>query len=218
MFLPVLRSAALAAAFSLASLGASAQTFGEFLNNPELPVTLMGADFSAAQYYGPPLTVDGGEMKAGFTKINDLLVKEAGKYNIASALHRKNEPSYAIYLAESVNKQVDTTAIIVPGGTRPRPAFTVQTIETMVSRYAYAAGSSGVGVVFVVESFDKNQEQEVFWVTFVDMRTKRMLYTEKLAGTGSGIGFRNHWAHALNDGIKTMKSHYGQWKKNFAQS
>ncbi|RYY16710.1 MAG: hypothetical protein EOO36_10785 [Cytophagaceae bacterium] len=218
MLLPLLRSAALAAAFSLASLAASAQTFGEFLTNPELPVTFMGADYSAVRYYGPPLTVDAGEMKGLFIKINDLLVQESGKYDIASALRRKNPPNYAIFLAESVNQRLDTTTLIVPRGQAPRPAFTVQTIERMVGQYNYPAGSAGVGLVLVVESIEKNEEQEVFWATFVDMSTKRLLYTEKMGGTGNGFGFRNHWAHGLNDGIKTMKSHYGQWKKKVAKS
>lgn len=218
MLLPVLRSAALVAVFSLASLAASAQTFGEFLSKPELPVTFIGADYSAVRYYGPPLTVGAGEMKGLFTKINDLLVKESGKYDIANALRRKNPTQYAIYLAESANQRIDTTALIVPSGKPARPAFTVQTIEQLVGRYSYPAGATGVGLVLVVESIEKNEEQEVFWATFVDMSTKRLLYTEKMGGTGNGFGFRNHWAHGLNDGIKTMKSHYGQWKKKFAKS
>lgn len=72
--------------------------------------------------------------------------------------------------------------------------------------------------MFVVESIIKNQEEEIFWATFVDLNTKQMLYTEKMAGTGSGFGFRNHWAYPLNSGIKTMKANYGKWKKRFAKA
>ncbi|MGI4862374.1 MAG: hypothetical protein ACRYFZ_00510 [Janthinobacterium lividum] len=218
MILPVLRSAALAATLSLASLAASAQSFGEFLSNPALPITFMGADFSMVRYYGPPLTVDEGEMKVQFTKINELLVKESAKYDLDEALRRKVPTQYAIYIAEAANQQLDPATIIVPSGTPPRPAFTVQTVQNLVGHYDYPAGTAGVGLVFVVEEIDKLKEQEIFWVTFVDLGTKQMLYTEKMGGTGNGFGYRNHWAHGLNDGIKTMKSHYGQWKKKFAKS
>lgn len=178
----------------------------------------MGIDFSNTRYYGPSFTVDQREMKGLFTKIDELLVAESGKYDIASALHRKGGTKYAIHIAESVNQQIDSSAIVMPSGVPPRPAFKVQTIIDQVTRYTYPAGSTGIGLVFVAEEIDKLQEQTVFWVAFVDLSTKKMLYTEKMAGSGSGIGFRNHWAHSFNDGIKTMKSHYGQWKKRFAKS
>ena len=218
MFLPTLRSAALAATFSLATLAASAQTFGEFLNKPELPVTFMGVDFSDARYYGPTLTVDQKEMKDLFTKINDLLVREASKYDIAKALHRKNQVLYATNIAESANQKVDPCTIVVPSDAPHRASFTPQTVEGMLTHYTYPADASGVGVVFVVEDIIKNKEEEIFWVTFVDLATKKMLYTEKMSGSGYGFGFRNHWAHPLNSGIKTMKAHYGKWKKRFAKA
>lgn len=218
MVLPTFRSAVLAATLSLASLAASAQTFGEFLKKPELPVTFMGVDFSNARYYGPTLTVDPKEMKEQFTKINDLLVREASKYDIAKALHRTNQVGYATNIAESVNQKIDPGTIVMPPDAAKRTAFSPQTVEDFISHYTYPADGSGIGVVFVVEDILKNKEEEIFWATFVDLATKKMLYTEKMAGSGYGFGFRNHWAHPLNSGIKTMKANYGRWKKRFGKA
>ena len=72
--------------------------------------------------------------------------------------------------------------------------------------------------MFVVEEIIKTQEQEGFWVTFVDLSTKQVLFTERMAGAGAGFGFRNHWARPLNAGISLMKSRYGTWKKRLAKS
>ena len=155
MLLPAFRSAALAGLLSLASLGASAQSFGEFLSQPELPITFMGVDFSATKYYGPALTVDPVEMKGLFTKINELLVSESGKYDIDNALRRKDKALYAIHFAESANQKIDPATIIVPSSVAPRTPFTPATIEELVSHYNYPEGSSGIGVVFVVESIVK---------------------------------------------------------------
>lgn len=218
MLLPVLRAAALAATLSLASLAASAQTFGEFLNKPELPLTFMGVDYSNTKYYGPPFTVDQGEMKGLFTKINELLEKEADKYDLGEALRRTGPVAYVTYIAESVNLKIDPGTIIVPSDAAHRAPFTPQTVEDLVGRYTYPAGSTGIGLVFVVEEIVKNKETEIFWVTFVDLSTKKMLYTEKMAGAGLGFGFRNHWAHPLNDGISNTKSRYREWKKRFAKA
>ena len=217
MLSSVLRSAALATTLSLASLAASAQTFGEFLAKPELPLTFMGVDFSNARYYGPAMTVDPNEMKGLFTKINELLVTEADKYNLAKALHRKGTVQYSYSIAESVNQKIDPGTIIVPANAAPRGALTPQAVEGLVSHYTYPEGSHGIGLVFVVEEIIKTKETEVFWATFVDLSTKKMLYTEKLKGTGAGFGFRNHWANPFNAGISLMKSMYGKWQTKFPQ-
>lgn len=217
MLLPAIRTAALAAAFSFASLAASAQSFGEFIKNTELPVTFLGVDFSTARYYGPPLTVDQGEMKEQFTKINELLENESEKYDLAKALHRTVPTKYAIYVAEKANQKIDPSTIIVPSSTPPRAPFTSQNVQEQVSSYTYPAGSSGVGLVFVVESLKKGTEEEIFWAVFVDMSTKQVLYSGKTSGSGAGFGFRNHWAHPLYAGIQSMKYNYAQWKKKYAK-
>ena len=218
MFLPNLKSAVLAASLSVASLAASAQTFGEFLNKPETPLTFMGVDFSNAKYYGDAMTVNTAEMKGLFTRIDELLEKEADKYDLQKALHRTGATKYALSYAESVNQKIDPGTIVVADGTAPRAAFTMKNVEELISHYTYPAGNSGVGLVFVVEKIDKKLESEVFWAVFVDLASKKVLYTEKMGGTGAGFGFRNHWAAPLYSGIKLMKSNYGDWKKKYAKS
>ena len=217
MILSALRSAVLTATFSLASLAASAQTFGEFIKKPELPLTFLGVDFSATKYYGPPLTVDQGEMKDQFTRINELMEHESAKYDLTSALRRTNPTKYTIYVAEASNKQIDPSTLIVPSGTPPRKPFTPVNVQEIVSRYTYPAGSTGVGLAFVVESINKVSEEEIYWAVFVNMSTKQVLLAEQMTGAGAGFGFRNHWASPLNGGIKSMKAHYGQWKKEYAK-
>lgn len=212
----MLKTTLLAALLSLSALGAQAQTFGEFLNNPELPLTFMGVDCSTTRYYGDPMTVSAGEMKGLFTKIDELLVKEASKYDLQKALHRTGPVEYAINIAESVNAKIDTATIIVPAKNDFRLSFTPETVAGLVSHYDYPAGRTGVGLVFIVETINKRNESEVFWATFVDLATKRMLFTQKISGTGAGFGFRNHWAAPLNAGIKQIKYNYGDWKKKYA--
>ncbi|WP_460503432.1 hypothetical protein [Hymenobacter agri] len=206
----------LAALLSLAAAGAQAQTFGEFLSKPELPLTFMGLDCSSTRYYGDPMTVGANEMKGLFTKMDELLVKEASKYDLQKALHRTGPVEYAINIAESANAKIDTAAIIVPADTAPRAPFTPETIAGLVQRYDYPAGTSGVGLVFIIETINKRSESEIFWAAFVNLATKQLLFTQKISGTGAGFGFRNHWAAPLNAGIKQIKYNYGDWKKKFA--
>lgn len=210
------RAALLAASFSFTTVVASAQTMKDIVTKPEMPLTFMGLDFSAARYYGDHGTVSPREMKALFTKMDELMVNEAEKYDIAKAFHHE-QARYNISFAESVNAQIDSTAIRVVGTTE-RIALTPAKIEGMVKNYAYPIGSSGTGVVFVMEALDKPKELTVFWITFVDLATKRMIYTEKIAGNAGGFGFRNHWAGGIYNALKTIKStNYANWKRRFAK-
>lgn len=220
MKLPVLKSALLAIALSTANFMASAQsvTMKEFLTKPEIPLTCMGVDFSGAKYYGEPGTVSASEMKGLFTKIDELLVNEPDKYDLAKAFKR-TKVNYAISIAESVNQKIDPGTIISAQEAGQSGRFSPSIIEGMVGHYTYPAGASGVGVVFIMEDIVKPKEKAIFWVTLVDLSSKRMLYTEKMAGGGQGFGFRNHWAYSIYSAIKDIKSQkYGDWKKKFAKS
>ena len=215
--LSTIKSAVLGTGLSLASFAASAQaTMKDIVTKPDLPLTFMGVDFSGTRYFGDPGTVSPTEMKGLFTRIDDLMVKEADKYDLAKALHR-NSVSYNISIAESVNEKIDPGTIIsADKGLRNR--FTAEKVAEQVKRYTYPAGSSGTGMMFVVEDLVKSEELTVFWVTFVDMATKKVIYTEKIGGTAGGFGFRNHWAGGIYDALKSIKStKYANWKKRFAK-
>jgi len=204
-----------AAGLSLASLAASAQTMKDIVTKPEMPLTFLGLDFSNVKYYGDPGTVSPTEMKGLLTKIDELMVKESDKFDVGKALHH-DKVNYNISVAEAVNEKIDADALLSTDKQRNR--LTPEKVEATVKRYALPAGSTGVGVVFVMEELVKSEELTVFWVTFVDMASKKMIYTEKIGGTAAGFGFRNHWAGGIYDALKTIKSKsYANWKKKFAK-
>lgn len=215
MFLPNLKSAVLAASLSVASLAASAQTFGEFLNKPETPLTFMGVDFLNVKYIGDPGVVAPRKMKRLFSDINRLMVQEPEKYNLSKALNH-SVVVFNISVAEANNEKIDTTTLLSLDNQRNR--LTTEQIAALMTNYSFPANASGVGLVFVVEELVKAEEQTVFWVTFVDMASKKMLYTEKISGKALGMGFRNHWAGGIYNGLKIIKSRYGDWKKKYAKS
>ena len=47
------------------------------------------------------------------------------------------------------------------------------------------------------------------------MKSKKVLYTEKLSGKTSGFGFRNYWLGAVSNVNKSVASKYNVWKKKF---
>ncbi|GAA4371170.1 hypothetical protein GCM10023185_46370 [Hymenobacter saemangeumensis] len=212
----MLKTTLLATCLSLNALLASAQTMPELLAKPEIPLTWMGLDFSATKYLGDPGTVAPEEMKGLFEKINQLMVNEAKKYDLAKAFKR-DKVLYTPSITEGVNRKVDATKLITSDISQEGRLSEVK-VQELVSQYDYPADASGVGLTFVMEDLNKQMEKAVFWVTFVDMRSRKVLYTEKIAGQAMGFGFRNHWAGGIYDGLNHIRAKkYGEWKKRFAK-
>lgn len=216
MFRSLLRSTLLATGLSLATFAASAQTVQDIVTKPNMPITFLGLDFSNVKYFGDPGTVVPSEMKGLFTKMNELMVKESDKYAVGKAVHHYIV-NYNISVAEAVNEKIDPTTLLSTDNSQ-RNRFTTEKIEGFVKNYTFPASATGLGVVFVMEELVKPEELTVFWVTFVDMTSKKMIFTQKVGGTAMGFGFRNHWAGGIYDGIKNIKSiYYANWKKKFAK-
>lgn len=202
-----------AVALSLSTFSSFAQTIADIFNKPETPITWVGIDFSATKYVGDPGTVNPAEMKGLFSKINTLTINEPDKYDITSAFKRTTTAPSKIEVTEAVNEKIDPAGIITPNVSEQNH-LSESKIQNMVRRYNFPAGSSGIAVAFIMEKLVKPTEQETFWVTFIDMKTKSVLFTDKITAKAGGFGFRNHWAGGVYAGLKEIKSSaYGKWKK-----
>jgi hypothetical protein len=68
--------------------------------------------------------------------------------------------------------------------------------------------------MFVVESFSKMNDEGSIWVTFINMDSKEVLFTEHLVGKPGGAGLRNFWAGCVNNVITKMeKKEFEMWRK-----
>ncbi len=69
--------------------------------------------------------------------------------------------------------------------------------------YSYDFGDhSGIGLMIVVESFDKLSVQGSMYFTFFDLTTREILISEKMAAKPGGFGLRNFWAVAIYANLK----------------
>jgi hypothetical protein len=85
-------------------------------------------------------------------------------------------------------------------------------IDEMVKKYA-GDRKDGIGLVFVVENFNKGTEMADVYVTYFDIATKKALVCEKISGKAMGIGMRNYWAGAVKAILKMVDtSEYKNWK------
>jgi hypothetical protein len=75
---------------------------------------------------------------------------------------------------------------------------------------------SGLGVMFNVESFSKADEEGSVWVTFINLGTKEVFFSERVTGKPGGFGMRNFWGGAIYSMMKNMqKKEFEMWRKKY---
>jgi len=89
-----------------------------------------------------------------------------------------------------------------------RENLTKETITRMISEYNIPK-TEGIGLVFIVDSFDKLQEKAFVWVTFFDIASKKVLLTEKVQGkTKRSASMVLHWGEAMLDIMSKVPGFY----------
>lgn len=198
-------------------LESKAQTKADVFGNQHLPVTWLGIDFSKASYIGDPGTVSPSEMKQMFSNINILMIKEPKKYNF-KGVFRKNNMESNISFTEEQNKNIDPDKIQT-FDSRNFNKLNPNSIQEIINEYKFSPQDKGVALLFVIEGLNKMTEEAAMWPVFFNMETKEIIFTERLIGKSSGIGFRNHWAGAVHNTLEKIDSNlYKQWKKKYVPS
>jgi hypothetical protein len=177
-------------------------------------VTWLGLDFSGAKFIGDRerfgSTSDVQHLIASW---NDLMVNEKNKFDVGQAIDkiRVNE---GIEIAKDHNANLDVTEIF---SNEAKDHFHLKPddIAAIVADYDYK-GYSGIGVMFNVESFSKTNEEAAIWITFINMDSKEVFFTERLTEKPSGFGMRNYWAGAIYGILKKMeKKEFEMWRKKY---
>ncbi len=180
--------------------------------DPNTEITWLGLDFTGAKFIGDRERLGSeSDVHHLLDALNELMVKEADKYNVAAALKRKSVEN-AIDVTIEQNAGLDVLSMISSEG-KDHVHLNPGGVEEIISGYDFK-GKSGIGMMLNVESFNKLIEEGSFWVTFVNMATKEVLLTERLTAPPSGFGMRNFWAGSVNGVLtKIKKKEFENWKK-----
>jgi hypothetical protein len=198
----------------LISFGAvSAQTKSDVFNK-DTEITWLGLDFSNAKFLGDREKFGSeSDVKHLFTAWNELILNESDKFNVAKAVDR-SKVTNAIDVTTARNAEVDVQAIFTDN---QKDYLHIQPsdIEGIVSSFDFK-GKTGIGLVFIVESFSKPNEEGSMYVTFVNMGSKELLFSERLVAEPKGFGMRNFWAGCIYGVLtKMQKKEFGNWKKKY---
>lgn len=178
------------------------------------PVTWLGLDFSGARLIGDRQRLGSiSDVQHLIEAWNDLMVKEAEKYDVAIAID-KIKAENAIEITKEHNAGLDVSEMF-SNELKDHFHLRPDDIVAIVADYDFK-GKTGLGVMFNVESFSKLNDEAALWVTFINMGTKEVFFSERVTGEPGGAGLRNYWANAVYNIMKSMrKKEFEMWRKKY---
>jgi len=178
-------------------------------------ITWLGIDFSQLVFIGTAAQwEDAGEISTSelknkyFNAWNQLVTDEPEKYDIAAAAQR-GSVAYALKVTDKVNNNVDKDFF----SNDPDDFYHLKEsdISQLVRNYNFQ-GEKGIGMMIFAESMSKLRESASYWITFVDMNSKKLIFTHQVtAKTGMAIGFKNYWAKTIYNALKETKKNLKRW-------
>lgn len=141
-----------------------------------------------------------------FMQLNTVVVQETRKYDFAR-FFQKSKVTHDLAWISELNDKTDPSEL---------KAYANQKIsvhELAAHIEAYNIEGEGVGLVFVLENFNKIEELGTMWVVFFDIESKQILLTKNMSAKPQGIGYRNYWVRTVYDVLREIGDQYKKWIK-----
>jgi len=197
---------------------AFSQTVKDFFTNESTALTYLGIDYSKNRLINDPAGNTADIKGRLYAAMNDVVVMEMPKnYNIAGAFSRSGEVLADITAVTARNEKVNA-ADISSSNAGDFNRLTEADIAAEVKALAIK-DKAGVGLVFIMEGMRKEEKKSygAVWAVLVDMKTKKVLMTERFEQEATGIGFRNYWVSIIKKTIIEIdKKKYKTWKNKYS--
>jgi len=191
-----------------------AQTLKDVFTSSETPLFYLGIDFTKAKLIDDAGANEMDIRDRQYTGINDVVVNESKKYDLEKAFHKSNV-DHDLGMVAKRNEKANAEQI-KSTNTGDFHRLKEEDIASLVKGFDYG-GKTGIGLLFVMEAMSKSEKAASIWVTLVDMKSKKLLMTERIESKVSmAIGFRNYWASSIRNLIETIqKKKYNEWKSRY---
>lgn len=178
-------------------------------------IVWFGLDFSQAKFIGQFEGIQGSGALSGeeikqklMPQWNGVIVNEPLRYNIPITF-RKTSVFNDIEVVTNRNKAIDeSTLLSINQATREID------VNAIIASYAKGDKAEGLGLVFIVDYFSKSTIEAAVIVTFFDIKTKKVLFSERMTAKPRGFGQRNYWAGAIYGVFMDInRTRFGVWKQ-----
>lgn len=179
---------------------------------PEVPVTWLGLDFTSAKLIGDRERFGSeSDVRHLMEAWNDLILKEPDKFDIAKTIERKTVEN-AVEITNEHNAELDVMSMF-SNEEKDYLHVKASDVDEIIAGYDFK-NLSGIGLMFNVESFNKLNEEGSVWITFINMGTKEVIFTERMVAEPKGFGMRNFWGGCIYTILtKIQKKEFEMWRK-----
>jgi len=199
--------------FFLVTTNLSAQAVQDVFTTKQM--TWYGLDFSLAKFVGAFSNISYANNKGGweikdryFNEWNSVVLNEREKYDL-KRYYKKESVRYDLTDVNAVNGMVNADSIMP--WNPPNPLTEVQ-LQSAVSRYD-TKSKQGLGLVYIVELFDKSLNKGIIHVTFFDMASGKILLTKRIETEPGGFGLRNYWVRTAYETMVECEDNWKKWAK-----
>ncbi len=190
----------------LTALSFSATSFGQssdIANSKNW--TWLGIDYTHCYFITSIDFVDADGVFSMTKSWNNLVYSEREKYIEKTLVGKK--VTFSADMIKDRNMDIDMDKMITDDESLYKHLDRAQ-IDDIVSSYNIPHDLSGIGLVFIADSYSKPEEAGAYYVTFLDLDTKEVLSTERKSGKAKGFGLRNYWANSFYRVLKEVGEEY----------
>ncbi len=177
----------------------TAQTSDDLYNADTF--TWYGLDYTDAYFLTPIDFPDPYDLKSKFRSWNDLIVVEREKYNLNKFFSADVKLNIDMMNQRNDKVKVKLRDRITDDGFKSTH-MSPEKVQEIVNSYTTDNDDPGIGLVFIVESLSKPNLQGAYWVTFFDIKSKKVIQTNRYLGKPGGFGLRNYWAKSYYNVMK----------------
>jgi hypothetical protein len=170
-----------------------------------------GLDFTKARFTGgfgltSPATMQDKYMPA----LNELMIDERQRYNVAKSYKKKNV-EYYFNLADEMNSKTDIYDQYV---NEKVESLTDEDVQEVINQYKADDKHSGLGLLYIVDEVDHMRSLITVQITFFDIDSGEIYLQKRARGDMRGFSIRNYYAGGIRQIIKDSEDLYPKWKKN----
>jgi hypothetical protein len=193
--------------FIFSGLSLSAQESTVFTSKD---MVFYGLDFTKARFTGgfgltSPATMQDKYMPA----LNELMIDERHRYNVAKSYRKKNV-EYYFNLTDELNSKTDIYNQYV---NEEVENLKEEEVQEVIHHYKSDIKHSGLGLVYVVDEVNHMKSLITVQITFFDIDSGEIYLQKRARGDMRGFSIRNYYAGGIRQIIKDSADLYEKWKK-----
>ncbi len=199
--------------------GVRSQTTQDLFYSSDVTISWLGIDYSHVKLIGNFAEFfQAGEKSTWqirdvyFPRWNSIILNEPEKYDIRGML-RKSDILFDIDMINEINAYANLDEMESYNTFR----FTDEDILSFVDEYNFE-GKEGIGIAFIAECLNKNAREAYHHFVAIDMKTREVIFHQRLRGEPNGFGLRNYWANSVHSVIRNIRDYYyWNWRREIGE-